>query len=338
MSSIQGDPFGEWAPARYRLRVAALGCEVLFEADDRALLALARAAFAGTGARRVRSAPLLRVRLRNSGGSRSRGRANPPRARLSAGAGILCATMDADNFVCVAPQARAALVSMSESMRRNPALARYELVEFAVLTLAARVRGLVALHAACVGARGRAALLLGASGAGKSTLGAHALGRGLDLLAEDSVFIDERMQALGVPAFLHVRCDSLSRLDPAFARVARRAPVIRRRSGVRKYEIDLRRFRRRVDARPHRLAAVVVLTKKTAVGGRLVWPLSRARLYLQLRIDQPYASRQPGWQEFRRRVGRLPAYEIRRGAKPGESARALEELLARARRGSRKRP
>ena len=47
--------------------------------------------------------------------------------------------------------------------------ARYEMLEFAVFTLASRVQGVVPLHAACIGRRGRGLLLMGDSGAGKST-------------------------------------------------------------------------------------------------------------------------------------------------------------------------
>jgi hypothetical protein len=58
-------------------------------------------------------------------------------------------------------------------MLRFPYHARYELIEFAVFTLAARAQGLVPLHAACVGEEGRGLLLMGESGAGKSTASLH---------------------------------------------------------------------------------------------------------------------------------------------------------------------
>jgi serine kinase of HPr protein (carbohydrate metabolism regulator) len=71
----------------------------------------------------------------------------------------------------------------SSSCRRrcsiNAYLTRYELIEFAVFTLAQRVQGLVPLHAACVGRAGRGLLLMGGSGAGKSTLALHCLARRL---------------------------------------------------------------------------------------------------------------------------------------------------------------
>jgi len=65
---------------------------------------------------------------------------------------------------------------------------------------------------------------------------------GLDFLAEDSVLVrPDGLLATGVANFLHVRPDSLRFLEDAgnLADI-RRSCVIRRRSGVEKFEIDLR--------------------------------------------------------------------------------------------------
>lgn len=86
------------------------------------------------------------------------------------------------------PQRHAMLV-VSEDMLAHAYHLRYELIEFAVFLLAARGIGLVPLHGACVGQRGRSVLLLGASGAGKSTLALHSLLHGLEVLSEDGVFV-----------------------------------------------------------------------------------------------------------------------------------------------------
>ena len=135
-------------------------------------------------------------------------------------------------------------------------MVRYELIEFAVYCLAARAQRLVPLHAACVGAAGGAALLLGASGAGKSTLVLHALQAGLTFLAEDSVLVEPRgLLATGVPSFLHLRLDAPRFLTgTALATALRKAPLIVRRSGVRKYELDTRGGAVRAGARPAALA------------------------------------------------------------------------------------
>lgn len=309
--------------------MSVLGGDVEFESDERALLRLASRAFAGLPTPRVRKVPPLRVRLRLVDAPRvSRLNGSPPPELLTSGAGLLIGAIDAANFALVAPRARSALVCASrEMLRRFPRLLRYELIEFAVLTLAARVHDLVPLHAACVGAGGAGALVLGPSGAGKSTLGVHALDLGLEYVAEDSVFVDGALRAFSAPAFLHLRCDSLRGLPRRIGAEARRAPVIRRRSGVRKFEIDLRRGRWPVVGGPMPLAAVVVLSRRSAGHGPVLRPLSTARMRKRLTAEQPYAARQSGWRAFTRGLSRLPAFELRRGTAPAESASALGALL-----------
>ena len=100
-------------------------------------------------------------------------------------------------------------------MLRFPYHTRYELIEFAVFTLAARVQRLVALHGACVGRAGRGVLLLGPSGAGKSTVTLQCLIEGLGILSEDSVFVTpDTLLATGVSNFctsVRTRCAGLRR-------------------------------------------------------------------------------------------------------------------------------
>src|SRR5262249_3826099 len=142
--------------------------------------------------------------------------------------------------------------------------ARYELVELAFVTLASRAQSLVPLHGACVGVHGRGVLLIGASGAGKSTLALHALAEGLDVLSEDSVFVDvASLRATGVPNFLHVQPRALEHLsNGALLERIKDSPVIQRRSGVSKYEVDLRALPGRLAQGPLRLAATVFLGRE----------------------------------------------------------------------------
>ena len=143
-------------------------------------------------------------------------------------------------------------------------------------------------------------LLLGDSGAGKSTFCLHAIYAGLRLLSEDSVFLtrDARFAA-GVPGFLHLRPDATRWLQgaPGVARVDG-ASFIRRRSGVRKLEIDLRRAQLPLAASPVRLGAVVVLEGKPAGRTPLIRPLLRRALLAALAASQPYAASRPEWPDF----------------------------------------
>jgi len=238
--------------------------------------------------------------------------------------------MERAAFVTLTSQQRAALIVVSQDLLRYAYHIRYELLEFAVYVLAARVQRLVPLHAACVGRGGNGILLLGPSGAGKSTLVLHCLLAGLDFLAEDSVLVRPRgLLATGVANYLHLRPESLRFLESAERSVVvRDSRVIRRRSGVKKLEIDLRRPPYRLAAAPLRLRAVVFLSRARARGRRLLAPLQPALALKKLAATQRYAAHQPGWAAFSRALAGLPAYELRRGAHPRECVAAVRELLA----------
>lgn len=331
------DPFGERRRALLREHLQLLGGRFQFESDSRRLMGIVRHAYARLPPQRLgRRAPRFRVRLALTPGTAHRGRrGEPPPVRPLAGAQLLCGALDGGSFVSLSPRQRAALLVVSQDLMRHAYHVRYELLEFAVYVLAARAQALVPLHAACVGRAGAGVLLVGASGAGKSTLVLHCLLAGLDLLAEDSVLVrPASLRASGVPTFLHLRPDSLRFLGRAERRSVRRcAAMIRRRSGVAKLEIDLR-GRRPVGAARGRLArsalkvgAVVFLSARRAADDALLVPLARSSVLERLAASQRYAATQPGWREFRSRVARLPAYELRRGLHPRAAAAALARLL-----------
>jgi hypothetical protein len=265
-----------------------------------------------------------------SGGPlRSRARLEPPPLNMLSGVGFLGGATQGSNFVVLSPQERSALVGISPQMLRYPYHTRYELIEFAVFSLAQRVQGLVSLHGACVGLGGRGVLMMGASGAGKSTVALQCLLQGLDFLSEDAVFVaPESLLATGIANFLHVPADSLRWVERAHEAAAiRRSPVIRRRSGVKKYELDLRRGGYRLARSVLRIGAVVFLSSSSAGKGPLLRPLSRSRLLAELSQAQAYAANQPEWPAFKRRVCGLGAFELRRGRHPLEAVEALRSLL-----------
>jgi hypothetical protein len=214
-------------------------------------------------------------------------------------------------------------------MQRFPYHTRYELIEFAAYTLASRVQNLVPLHAACVGHRGRGLLLLGPSGSGKSTVALQCLLQGLDFVAEDAVFVEpDSLLTTGIANFMHVRADSLRWVERARdAAVIRNSPVIRRRSGVQKFEVDLRGTQYRLARAPLKLAVVVFLSAQKAVDGALLHALSKPELLRRLEATQAYAASQPSWAAFRRKVSRLEAFELRRGRHPLDAVTALRQIL-----------
>jgi hypothetical protein len=331
ISELEADPFGERSPPLIRKRLKLLGARILFESNDRGLLQLVDAAYAGLPSHRLSTkVPDLRIRLMLSAPQpRSRSLEPSPLALVNAG-GLLGGATDSSNFVILSPRERTGLVVVSPSMLRYPYHIRYELIEFAVFTLAARVQRLVSLHAACVGIGERGVLLMGPSGAGKSTVALHCLLDGFKFLSEDSVFVSPRtMRATGISNFLHTRADSLRWLgrSPEAAAI-RGSPEIRRRSGARKYEIDLRREPFMLAKRPLEIVSIVFLSSQNAGTSRLLNPLSGAELRRRLAIMQAYGASQPQWRTFTRNVSRLETFELRRGQHPMDATEALRSLLA----------
>jgi len=341
---LESDPFGERSPVLVNKRLLLLGGRFQFESNSRELIRLVDSAYADLPRQRLSTrVPNFRIKLlltspgKAYGSVRGRhalGRSEPPPFTMLHGAGLLGGATNSSNFVMLSPRERAALVVVSPQMLRFPYHTRYELIEFAVFTLAARAQRLVPLHAACVGQRGRGILLMGASGAGKSTLALHCLLDGFEFLSEDSVFVASKtMLATGVANFLHIRADSLSWLGQSREVAAiRKSPVIERRSGVKKFEVDLRRDPFRLAKSPLKIEAVVFLSSQSAGVRPLLKPLPRSELFANLEATQAYGASQLQWGSFRRNVSHLDAFELRRGRHPLDGVDALRALLgARAR-------
>ena len=329
LRSSLSDPFLERAAHRFKRRIIILGQDFRFESNSRRMLKLVDAAYAKLPKHRLRrqSEP-IHLRLHLSRSVPRSGARLPADMRMHGALGILCGTMDSNNFAALSPATRSGLVVASPELLEYPYEARYQLIEFAVFTLACRGQGLVPLHAACIGLRGRGLLLMGESGAGKSTLAMLCAAGGMEFLTEDATFVaPESMLGTGVTNYLHVRKDALRHLnDQKFTALIRNAPVIRRRSGVRKYEVDLRTAGFRLAAAPLEIAAIVFLTRRRS-RGPLLTPVSASRSIARLKVVQSYGAAQPGWREFARRARRLPAYELRRGEHPWAAAKLLRSLL-----------
>ena len=324
------DPFGERDESVHRRTLRVLGADIRFRSNDARLLRLAESAFAGLPRHRWRRAVRrLDIQLRVVTADSRKRRGEPSAPRLGAAAGSLIAIVDGANYALVDAARGAAVVQVSRDRLVFAQHVRYELIELAVFTLAARTQGLLPLHAACVGKHGRGFLVLGESGAGKSTFALASLSAGFELVAEDGVFVDvDEARATGAANFLHVRVDGLRYAGSARARV-RRAPVIRRRSGVRKHQLDLRLQGARLAARPIQLAGVLVLSPRRARAGSELRPLGAKELVRMLRVTQPYATRHPRWRELERLLVRRGGHLALRGADPLQTSRAALGLLMR---------
>jgi hypothetical protein len=311
--------------------VYVLGGLFEFESSSRALLRLVAEAYAGLPRHRLtRSTPRFRIRLHVTPGDAEAGSAAAPPAHLHGGAGLLSVVMDAANFAVICPAERSGLVAISRtSLLRYPRLVRYELLEFAVFALAHRGLGLVSLHAGCVGWQRRGLLLIGESGAGKSTLALHGAHRGLDFLTEDATFVDtSTMLATGVSNFLHLNADALRYLDDdVLTRRIGKSPTIRRRSGVEKLEIDMRRLGTPLAAKPVTVAGIAFLSMTPVGKGPLLRNVKRRELLARLESSQAYAANQGNWKTFVQRALSLPALELRRARHPADGVDALRACL-----------
>jgi len=322
--------FGFIEAVRYRERYRILGSELTFASDHPGLARLVRAAFARLPGRRVvGSTPRLRVCLRLTADSQPPWTGEPPPMRYFAGAGFVGGAMDASNLALVHPAAGEALVCISPRLLRDAYYARYELLEFAVYTLATQALELAPLHAACVGLGPRGVLLVGGSGAGKSTLALQAAIGGLAFLSEDSTLVAPRtLGATGLAAYVHVCDDSLRFVSSsALRRQIRASPVIHRRSGAAKYEVDLRAGAFRLAPAPLTIGSLVFLSRRTARPGALLKPVTPGQAIERLTREQLYAARQPTWGALTKNLRGVPAFELRRGRHPDDAVAAIRSLL-----------
>lgn len=315
-----------------RLDLSLLGARFEFQSASRRLLNLVNWAFADLPAHRFAgSVPRIRIRLGLShsesvAGGRQSG--DPPGMRLHSGAGLLGAVCGPSSYVALSPGELSGLVVVAPEMLTRAYHVRYELIEFATFTLVARALGLTPLHAACVGRRGRGLLLLGDSGAGKSTLTLHCLLNDFEFIAEDSVFVQPHaLLATGAANFLHLRADSLRFLPARERSIVQKSPVIRRRSGVEKFEVDVRHMHSRAAPRPLRLAGVVFATGRSSDSGPQLRRLGNTQARRRLMATQPYGAGQPGWADFSRSVAHVPMYELSRGEHPAQAVALLGGLL-----------
>ena len=333
MSAAASDPFGEDTAAAVRARLNVLGGAFVVTSSARELLDLAIEAFGGLPSQRLeRRMPQFNVRLVLNERERTwtRGDAPPP-PMFTSGAGLLSATIDAGNFAVVDVGMSRGLISISKAMLEQPYYPRYELIELVFLTLASRVQALVPLHAAWIGSDGDGVLVMGGSGTGKSTLCLHALAGGMQLLSEDSAFVAPKtLRVTGVSNYLHLARDAPGFLHRgSLRRAIERSPVIQRRSGARKFEVDVRKLGAEAAPNPLRLRATVFLSRRAAGRARALNAIDRAACISRLRREQPYAVNTfPGWVDFERRAAALPSYELRRTEHPDVAVRRLRELLS----------
>ena len=135
------------------------------------------------------------------------------------------------------------------------------------------------------------------------------------------------MRSTGTANFLHVRPDSLNWLGATERALIRESPIIQRRSGVKKFEFDLRRKAFKLAQRPLKIIGVVFLSPRSGGTGPLIRRLSAADTLTRLKREQGYGASLPQWQAFSRALLELGGFEILRGTRPTTSVELLRSLL-----------
>lgn len=331
------DPFDEATPLPLTRRCVVLGQVVDFRTHDPAWFALVDAAYGGLpGAVIDAEAAPLQVDLYVSDAAPTWPQdAAPPAPQMLGGAGVRAAVLDAHHAALAVLDTGRAVVRLSPALLAHAYHARYEFLEFAVYVLAQHASRMLPLHAGCVAQGDAAALIVGDSGAGKSTLSLLSLLEGLQFLTEDSCFVDPvNLRVTGVPNFLHLRRDALAWLPDAELRArVEGSPVIHRRSGEAKWELDMRGGWAPLAAGLPVLRHLVFASREAAGDGPLMRPLPTPEVMARLRDTQPYGARHAGWDDFEHRLAGVQGWELRRGAHAQEGAQALAELLRPPARG-----
>jgi hypothetical protein len=325
------DPFDEDTPLPLTRRCVVLGQVVEFRTHDAAWLALVDAAYGGLPAAVMQpEAPALRVDLfvQDAAPTWPQGAA-PPAPQMLGGAGVRGALLDANHAALAVLDTGRAVVRLSRALLAHSYHARYEFLEFAVYVLAQHARGMLPLHAGCVALGDAAVLIVGDSGAGKSTLSLLALAEGLQFLTEDSCFVDPAsLDVVGVPNFLHLRFDALDWLqDAAWRERVQASAVIHRRSGVAKWELDMRGGWAPLAAGLPVLRHLVFASSRPAGEQPLLRSLGTDEVLARLRDTQPYGARHAGWAAFEHTLAGVQGWELRRGAHARQGAQALAALF-----------
>ncbi len=319
------DPFLRGVRMRHRAVLNVAGLPITFESNQRWPLDLARDAYQRLPALRKQPVASLRCLVTDDDADD----VLPPGTLTFGDARTESALITRANTATLNLAARSGLITLNAAAQRAPLRVRVDLIEFAGYRLAQHVLRATGVHAACVSQHGAGVLIMGDSGAGKSTLVAACLASGWDVIAEDSTFLlPSGNRARGVPTFIHLMQDALDLFpDAGFERSVHSEIV--RKSGKRKLEIDVRRYRHQ---RPlpveTRLRGVVILT---GLGGAERADMSvfrhvrrRAAAALVQR-HQPYAVAQPGWQNVVSELCSLPIATC----VPGRNLTASIEALAR---------
>jgi hypothetical protein len=215
-----------------------------------------------------------------------------------------------------------AVAWIGEAALSDPAGLRYAFLEALAYWMPAYTHGYLTLHASGIARDGLGVILAGPAGAGKSTLAVAAARRGLEVFADDAVFVrlhGDRLEAWGTPWVQRLLPESRE-LFPELVDL----PVLQQPNGELKLEVELERWYPGVAVPSARPAAILALERHpdgpTEVvptdwedGPDVLWPydldLGPAQAALAAELE------------------RLPVLRLGNGGSPDAAIDALEGLL-----------
>lgn len=231
------DALGRVARFAHTLRLPVLGIPVAFETNDARVAVLIEQAFArwrSFDASADSANADCRVRITVEPGRESAEHARL-RYRVGDDGYVLLTTSASAGYAD--PVRREVRAWVTDALVEDAQHFRYGVLEGLTIALLSRLDR-QPVHAAAVVRDGVALLLAGPSGAGKSTLAYAAACAGLDVLAEDVVYVQiaPRLRVWAASSYLHLPAES-ARFFPQLAA----ARTVQLANGKRKLVVDLRR-------------------------------------------------------------------------------------------------
>jgi hypothetical protein len=307
-------------PAPFSREFGLMSETLVVETNNEELLAVAAAAFgrfdlpASSGLDVPRRPPLRLRILQHDGaatGARFRHHFDGPVYVVRGG----------DDVAVVDGPSGAAVAHVSAEAALDKRLVRYSFIEGPALAALIYGRGYVTAHACGIARGGLGLAVLGEEGAGKSTLALAAARHGLDVFAEDGVFLrcgPGGLEFWGMPWTQRLVMDAL-RFFPEIPDVQ----PIRQPNGEMKIEVDLDRWfpgRASPNAQP---AGVVMLRRGS---GRA--QLSRTTGEEEIPVLWPWGKHwTPEHERATELLARLPVWRLESGDTPDEALAFLDELF-----------
>jgi hypothetical protein len=300
-------------------RIAVLGVPVRFRSNRAAVLDLAARTFGGAASDPAETASELRVEIRVEGSDPE----PPPPVLHEVSAGRVLTTRIGASRGRVDAMAGAGEVVVTETLLARPDRFRYELLEAVTLWLVTH-RDRIPLHAAALVENNRGLLLTGRSGSGKSTLTYAAFRAGMQVLSEDTVYVQTRpeVRVWGLPGFLHLLPESV-RFFPELAGLAAEQRV----NGKTKLAVSLHRPGEPAPSSVARVGICVVRTGPRLAVESLA-PAEAAQVVAS--HTQGGFGYWPGALEAAvERIGATGGWSLTVPPDPAEAIASLREMLAR---------